>query len=209
MADADYRCRAVAVDAGGLPAGIRLRLRRLRRCGLRLCQSTHSIGNKPRVTDLGIYDGTRKQLASLDVAVTRAGLPGLRAETRRPASDERPDSYHEHPVAVLRFAEYHRHDLAQRVCGRAVCVASNPCGIRRMDFRAQRRPERLLLAAHHAGLCALHATAQKPKLEIENLLRVVATLFRFGFDEQADGGDAAIRAAVAGLLAAAPDLRIN
>ena len=46
--------------------------------------------------------------------------------------------------------------VAQRVGGRAICVASSPRGIRGLDFRAQGLVEHTVFPAHTGGVRSLH-----------------------------------------------------
>ena len=115
----------------------------------------------------------------------------------------------------------HRHIMAQCFCRGGVCDSSAACGVGGVGVRAQGRVERVVLHADTVDVCAVCTRCDEWRVAKDKhnsrhcrtrivtrhpspvtFLRFGPVVFRAGFDEQANAGDAAVSAAVAGLLAA-------
>ena len=70
--------------------------------------------------------------------------------------------------------------LAQRVCGRAVCVASAACGIGCVGFGTQRRVEHVFRVLTLLSYARFVASVQGSKPTIQSLLRFGAADFALG-----------------------------
>ena len=155
---------------------------------------------------------SRGQLASAGVALAHDGRAAFRRARLGPSPDQRAAA-HGHDAAAVRGAKTDdRFCLAQRGGGGAVRLASAPCGIRGVGGGTEGRVVRIFLDADAAGLRAFCGTVQSPsafaklrrdkKPKVQSFLCGHAAGVRAGADGEADGGDAAVRAAAAGLLAA-------
>src|SRR5579859_7959996 len=172
---------------------------------------------------MGLCRCSRLQLPPDHLALPHAGLPIVWCEGRSSASSQCLLSCQQLGAAVSGAADDHRGFLAQRLCGRLLCLASVARGIGRLDIGAQRRPEWLFLLPYVACIrqvceredrktqsraaativlyacSSLDSPAQPGPLFLD-----FCRLLRPGFAIQADAGYGSFHPSLAGFLAAAP-----
>ena len=165
------------------------------------CTSTENPCVLHGLTDAGIALGLHhrpcRQLASADLALPHARLPALWPWARRASSDQRPAARRHGGPPVPGPAADDRRSVAQRLRGGRVCHPSAAGGVGGLGGRAERRPQRPVLHADPRGLRRL-----RPPALLAGPLPHGGRVLRLGPDVQADAGDAAVCAAVVGLLAA-------
>ena len=132
-------------DAGLLLAGGAFQLPQLRRRPLRLGECDGFPGSVVGRVSMGLREFGVLQLASANLAVAQSGLPALRAGCRRPSCDEPPVSRGQRGAALRRLEADDGRSLAERLCRRALWVASDARRIGGVGRRAQGCALRLLL----------------------------------------------------------------
>ena len=133
----------------------------------------------------------------LDLALAHAGLPTVWPEARRPSSHQRALARRRGRAPVAGLAADDRGTLAQRLGGGGFRHSSPAGRIGRLGGGAQGRVERPVL---HVDPLALRPLRRAPG--IVGPILVGGGLVCIGVDGQADAGDAAVCAPLAGLLAA-------
>ena len=118
-------------------------------------------GLKPANLVWAFTTETREQLASADVAVPDAGRGIVWQRSVRSALHESFVARRQHGAAFSVAPAFDGGDLAERVRGGAVCLASVARGIGGVDFGTQGRSEHVLRTAVTVGLCALCAECDR------------------------------------------------
>ena len=165
---------------------------------------------------MGLYSSRVCQLASADDADPHAGLPVVWVECRRASLDERPVAHRLGDPPVSGAAADDGVFVAQCVCGGGVCDTSVAGGIGGVGGGTQGCAQRAVFHADAVGVHALRArTVERRASRVECRNQQFGSrpstldpqllsgfgVFCVGFAVQADAGDGAVRAAIAGLLA--------
>ena len=140
-----------------------------------------------------------RQLAPADVDLAYAGLPALWAQRRRVSPDQRSAARRHCNPAVSRAAANDGVTVAERLGGRAIRGPSDASRVRRLGDGTQGRSERIVLRADARGIFRLCAS---PVFHFP--ISGGGGALCLGAHGQGYVGDAAVRAALVGLLAARP-----
>src|SRR5438445_387495 len=106
-------------------------------------------------SSLGLHDRSSEQLASINLACSHARLPILRFAPGRPSFCQCSFACPKQHAALSPALVINRALLAERFYCGGVCFASAPRRVRRLDIRAKRCFERVVLSARLAAVCAL------------------------------------------------------
>ena len=182
--------------AGRLWTNHRIRVHALRRRRLCLPEPARRQGPDAGRDRLGLDPHPFGELASADDAFAHAGLHAVWSLGRRAPSDQRLAACGVLGGALSGPAADDGSCVAERDGGRTVLPASAARRVGGLGLGAEGRAERTLLRAHALGLRGVYAAA----IFLGQVSRRCCTL-RPRAVMQADVGDAALRAAAAGLLA--------
>ena len=174
------------------------------RHNLRLAKPARQAGVDVGKPQVGLDEHGKRQLASCHLDVPFAGRPVVRLGPDGPPRHERPAACPQHRAAFPAVAKDDRRALAQFRGGGLIRTASVAGGIGGLDFREKGRVEHVLLDTGDVGLCPLRGQFQISNLKSQIFLRIEPGAFRARIAVQIHGGDAALCAAAAGLLALAP-----
>ena len=163
--------------------------------------------------EMGAHDRLRRQLASADMDFAHGRLHAVRAQSRRAPFRQRALSRRQRGAAVHVAIAADRQNLAVRLRGRAVRLASTSRRIRRLDRRTQGCVEHVFRAAGALELYEMvegraprvehgrNESVPRPATLVPRLL-ARAVFLRARPSVQADARHAAVRFPAAGFLAA-------
>ncbi len=95
------------------------------------------------------------------------GLAALRPQPRRPSPDQPAVSRRQYAAPVRAVAAIDRRHLAQRLRGRAICVAPHARGVRRVCGRTQGRAQHFVFPPDPLDLHPLRPTIKNQKSKIQ------------------------------------------
>jgi len=117
---------------------------------------------------VGVYVHLCRKLASVHLAVARAGLSALRAEAGRPSPHQSHPACCQHRPGLPVVAADDWRALAQRTGGCLVCLASLACRISGLGLGTERCLEHLFRIACLGRVGALRAETRRQKPEVRN-----------------------------------------
>ena len=125
----------------------------------------HGEPNRPRWVELeqcvvGVDDRAFAVLASDDLVVAPVGCDAVRHGRRDVSRHQSGAAHRQHAARLRALPPDDRSRGAQRLRRGDLRGPSASCGVGRVDRRAKRRVEHMLLAAHRAGLRRLCAAAR-------------------------------------------------